>query len=340
MTGRLLSPLQRGRGKFRNWSSPTVGSHSQSLRQIDAKLLPSVRLQCDQTIEFVFSDWSEDMKYHEYTPHSILEDHVKCFWIHEGTYSAEAAQDITPDGAVELIFNFGTPYQLLTTTPPSVLPPAIIVGFQKKTMPIRVDGTVKVVAARLFAWGALALLEEEVRAITDAVTALNAEWDSLVQILERHVTQADYEKAWTALQEFLIRRTLARNYDLKHVQTAAKLLYHTKGQCAIEELADYCHTSVRQLQRKFQEAVGASPKLFARTLRFEQAQRRLMFEPDADLTSLAYDCGYFDQAHFIKDFKDFTGKTPSEYARQMQQLQAILKSKDVVFLQSPVSPRG
>ncbi len=280
------------------------------------------------------------MKYHEYRPHSILEEHVKCFWIHEGTYSAETAQDITPDGTIELIFNFGDPYQLLTTTPPTVLPPAIIVGFQNKTMPIRVEGTVKVVAVRLFAWGALALLEEEVRVITNAVTALGAEWDALVRTLECHVAQSDYDKAWASLQEFLIRRILTRNYDLKQVQAAAKLLHHTKGQCRIEELADYCHTSVRQLQRKFQEAVGTSPKFFARTLRFEQAQRRLMFEPDSDLTTLAHDCGYFDQAHFIKDFKAFTGKTPSEYAQQMRRMQEILKAKDVVFLQSPVLPRG
>jgi len=258
----------------------------------------------------------------------------------EATYPAENLFEITPDGTIELIFNFGSPYFLLTTAPPTQLPAAIIVGFQNKSMPIRVEGTIKVVAARLFAWGALALLQEEVGAITNAVTAMGVQWDTLVQALERHVTQGEYDKAWTKLQEFLIGRALTQSYDLKHVQAAAKLLHHTKGQCRIEELADYCHTSVRQLQRKFQEAVGASPKFFARTLRFEQAQCRLMFEPDADLTSLAYDCGYFDQAHFIKDFKDFTGKTPSEYARQMQQMQAILKSKDVVFLQSPVSPRG
>jgi AraC-like DNA-binding protein len=59
-----------------------------------------------------------------------------------------------------------------------------------------------------------------------------------------------------------------------------------------------------------------------------------MFDPDADLTRLAYECGYFDQAHFIKDFKAFVGKTPTEYTVQMRKMQETLKSKDVVFLQS------
>ena len=274
------------------------------------------------------------MKYHEYKPHSILEDTVKCFWIHEARYAAETTQDITPDGAVELIFNFGSPYLLLTTTPPTPLAVAVVVGFQNKTLPIRVDGVVKVVAARLFAWGALPLLHDEFRAVTNTVTALGADWESLVRRLERHVTQGQYDDAWTTLQEFLIQKALTHAYDLKLVQTAAKLLYYTKGQCRIEDLADHCHASVRQVQRRFQEVIGTSPKVFARTLRFQQAQRRLMFDPQADLTALAYGCGYFDQAHFIKEFRAFAGKTPSEYAQQMRQMQATLRTKDVVFLQS------
>lgn len=278
------------------------------------------------------------MRYHEYNPHEILRDSVKCFWIHEGDYSTEATQDITPDGCVELIFNFGDPYLLRTTTPPTALPVAIIVGFQNKTIPLLINGTVRVVAARLFAWGAMALLQENVATLTNSMTALCPDWNALVQRLKSLVTQGQYEQAATALEEFLVQQALVRTYDLKFIQTAAKLLDRTKGQYRISELADYCQVSVRQLQRGFQQVIGTSPKTFARTLRFQEAQRRLMFDPDADLTDLAYECGYFDQAHFNKDFKAITGKTPSEYAGQMRDLQEIWKSEDVVFLQSSSEP--
>src|SRR5262249_10851985 len=100
------------------------------------------------------------VEYRERTPHPILQATVRCFWIHEAACPSDTNQAITPDGGVELIFNFGSPYSLLTTTPPTRLPPAIIVGFQDKTLPILLQGTVKVVAARLFAWGALALLHD------------------------------------------------------------------------------------------------------------------------------------------------------------------------------------
>ena len=278
------------------------------------------------------------MKYHEYNPHQVLADTVKCLWIHEGTYPTQDRQDITPDGCVELIFNFGDPYRLLTTTPPTPLPRAIIVGFQNKTMPILLHGTVKVVAARLFAWGALALLHDNVQSLTDTVVALGADWDTLVRRLKSQVTQGGYEQAAKTLEEFLIQQALMRTYDRKLIQTAAKLLHHTKGQYRITELADYCHVSVRQLQRGFQQVIGTSPKVFARVVRFQEAQRRLMFDPETDLTRLAYDCEYFDQAHFSKDFKAFAGKTPTEYAQHMRQMQEIIKSKDVVFLQSSSQP--
>jgi len=283
---------------------------------------------------------SYDVKYQEYTPHEILKDTVRCFWIHEGTYSSDSKQDITPDGCVELIFNFGDPYLLLTTTPPTPLPPAIIVGFQDKTMPILLRGSLKVVAARLFAWGALALLQDSINSLTNAVVPLGAEWNALVQKLKSHVTESEYETAKTLLEEFLIQRALVRTFDLNLIQSAAKMLHHTKGQYRITELADYCCVSVRQLERGFRQVIGTSPKAFARTMRFCEAQRRLMFDPEADLTDLTYACGYFDQAHFIKDFKKFVGKTPTEYAQQMRQMQDILKNKDVVFLQSSPSATG
>jgi hypothetical protein len=91
------------------------------------------------------------VQYHEHRPDLVLQDAVKCFWTHEAAYSVDQLQAITPDGCVELIFNFGSPYLLSSTTPPCVLPVAVLVGFQKKALPIRVDGTVQVVAARPFA---------------------------------------------------------------------------------------------------------------------------------------------------------------------------------------------
>ena len=169
------------------------------------------------------------MNYREYQPHPVLQDTVKCFWTHEATYAADQLQSITPDGCVELIFNFGSPYLLFTATPPQVLPAAVLVGFQKKTLPIRVDGTVKVVAARLFAWGALALLREEICTHVGAVTALDVGWDMLVQRLESHVTQGRYEEARATLQEFLLPRARCALMISKLVSNRGQVVVSHQG---------------------------------------------------------------------------------------------------------------
>jgi AraC-like DNA-binding protein len=98
--------------------------------------------------------------------------------------------------------------------------------------------------------------------------------------------------------------------------------------------------SIRQLQRQFDETTGVSPKTLARTIRFEAIRERLMFDPNANLTELAYEFGYTDQAHFIKDFRAFTDKTPSEFVNELRGFHEMFRNNEnVVFLQSlPTMP--
>lgn len=272
------------------------------------------------------------VKYREYRPHKSLVEDVKCFWILENDYPDGSIQEVSPDGCVELIFNFGSPYVPLNRRKATALPPAFVVGFQNRTIQFRVSGTVRIVATRMFPWAALQLLHEKVASLSNRVTRLGSEWSDLVRQVGDCALRGEYDQAVLHVQDFLIRRALVQRFDRRVVQAAAKIIHKTKGQFRIGELAEYCRLSVRQLQRGFKSAIGATPKVLARTVRFVQAQRVLMFNPSANLTDLTYECGYFDQAHFIKDFKDFTGKTPSEYAKETKQLQRMLKSKEVVFL--------
>jgi AraC-like DNA-binding protein len=152
-------------------------------------------------------------------------------------------------------------------------------------------------------------------------------WIQLVQKVAVTVHAGEYQRAVEEIEDFLIGVRLNILFDPKRVRTAAQLLYRTKGQFRVAELADYCNLSMRQLQRQFDETTGVS---------FESIRERLMFDPSANLTDLAYEFGYTDQAHFIKDFKALTDKTPGEFASEMQQLQNIFRNnKNVVFLQSP-----
>jgi AraC-like DNA-binding protein len=276
-------------------------------------------------------------KYQEFIPHMVLQDFVKRFWILEKEYTTEDSfEEVVPDACVELILNFGAAYVQIGGSTPRPLPNICLIGLQSKPMLFQANGVVKIVAVRFFAWGALPFLKNEVRQGSTTEVALDNAWRTLVSKIAAKVHTGEYKEAVEEIEDFLIGRRLNTLFEPRRVLTAAKLLYHKKGHFRVAELADSLNLSVRQLQRQFDDATGVSPKTLARTIRFEAIRDRLMFEPDANLTDLAYEFGYTDQAHFIRDFEAFTNKSPSAYAAETQKLQEIFHDhENVVFLQSP-----
>jgi AraC-like DNA-binding protein len=276
-------------------------------------------------------------KYQEFIPHVTLQDSVKRFWILEKEYDAEdSVEEVTPDACVELIFNFGSPYTQASDSAARELPNVCLIGLLSKPLKLKASGLVKIVAVRFYAWGALAFIKTATSRDCATGVDLDPMWRQAIQRVAANVRAGEYQKAVEEIEDFLIGIRLNTLFDHQQVRAAAKLLYHSKGQFRVAELADYCNLSVRQLQRQFDDATGVSPKTLARTIRFEAIRERLMFEPNANLTDLAYEFGYTDQAHFIKDFKAFTDKTPGEFATELGQIQEILRdNENVVFLQSP-----
>lgn len=262
---------------------------------------------------------------------------MKRFWMLEREYTAEdSVEEVIPDACIELILNFGSAYVQIGGSTPRELPKVCLIGLQSKPLILQANGVVKIVAVRFFAWGALPFLKTEAQPGSTMKVELDDAWRNVVSKIAAKVHAGEYQGAVEDIEDFLIGKRLNILFEPQQVQTAAKLLYRTKGQFRVAELADYCNLSVRQLQRQFDDATGVSPKTLARTIRFEAIRNCLMFEPDANLTDLAYEFGYADQAHFINDFKAFTNKTPSEYAAEMQKLQEMFRDhENVVFLQSP-----
>ena len=112
-----------------------------------------------------------------------------------------------------------------------------------------------------------------------------------------------------ALEKILTKLLYESKTDFRILRIASKIVERA-GMISIDDLADESRLSSRQLERRFLNDVGLGPKLLSRILRFQQVFRAV----DADLTSwptVALDCGYYDQAHLIKDFRQFAQQTPA-----------------------------
>jgi len=101
--------------------------------------------------------------------------------------------------------------------------------------------------------------------------------------------------------------------DHPAVTFALRQLHDAPRLATIEDLSHAAGISARRLARLFSIQVGLTPKLYARVLRFNRVVEYICDRPEVDWCDLALRCGYFDQAHFIRDFKSFCGLTPGEY---------------------------
>lgn len=91
------------------------------------------------------------------------------------------------------------------------------------------------------------------------------------------------------------------------------LLIASPNQYNIAQLANLACVSLRQFERQFLEHIGTNPTTFIRQVRFAKALRLKRNRPELKWTTIAYECGYFDQMHFIRDFKQFTSATPTSF---------------------------
>ncbi|WP_321480070.1 helix-turn-helix domain-containing protein [uncultured Bacteroides sp.] len=104
-----------------------------------------------------------------------------------------------------------------------------------------------------------------------------------------------------------------KEYNYKRMVTAINCINLCNEEFTVSRLAEKVCLSQKQLQRIFSEHVGASPKEFMRIVRFHKALYTLQNHPEMNFTTLAYECGYYDQAHMINEFKLFSGYTPAQY---------------------------
>jgi AraC-like DNA-binding protein len=97
------------------------------------------------------------------------------------------------------------------------------------------------------------------------------------------------------------------------ITAISQTLYNTATILSVAEYAYKANMSIRNFERRFTEQAGVSPKFYTKLVRFNEAVKIKTLQPAKNWTSIAHECGYFDQMHLIKDFKQFANKIPSAF---------------------------
>lgn len=160
------------------------------------------------------------------------------------------------------------------------------------------------------------LLINECMSISDI---LSSQINELCRKMEDHVADPLY--VLKLLEEWLLKQ-LQKNEKLQtgRVAFACDEIMGSKGNLPISELCRVANMSKSSLEHHFKQQVGLSPKMFSRVIRFNQVNKFLKDTASTDWQELVYRYGYFDQSHFIHEFKHFFGYTPSQIHLSHQNL--------------------
>jgi AraC-like DNA-binding protein len=236
------------------------------------------------------------MRYQEFAPPGHLKPFVECFWTHQpGT--AILDYPVLPDGCVDIVYSPGTTRELQLV--------GAMTSARKFTL---VAGQIEF-GMRFRPAMSQAFLPVPGLKTTDQSIDLSDIWGADACWLVEQVSEARSPAQCIQLFETRLRNPS----DITVVQRLCASIVEQAGQVRIDDLAFQAGLSARQLRRLFLEQLGLSPKHFCRVIRFRNSLSRVPQVGRGEWAQIALDCGYYDQAHFINEFREFSGYTPGEF---------------------------
>jgi AraC-like DNA-binding protein len=280
--------------------------------------------------------------YRQFAPSPGLRELVDRLWWLEGPAEALGADPIPPDGYTEIIVHGGDAFRRRTADGQwAAQHRVLLAGQATRALQVAPSGYARVVGARLLPHAAYAIFGQPQAQITDAVADLHDIDPHFARALRDDVeSRQDGYDMVLALDAALVRRASRRRVT-SGAGEATALAIECEGLIRIADLADALDVSTRQLERVFQVQVGLSPKRFLRILRFQAALRAMHTGRRTPWVDVALAHGFYDQAHFIRDFKALAGTSPAGFRLQDWSLSAVFSAvrrapelaPDVAFVQ-------
>lgn len=256
------------------------------------------------------------MKYFTILPSADLARYVRFFWVleHDLADSEPYFHRTMADGCAEMVFHFKGRFDEILKTEQSELSfRSGIHGQSQSFRRFRIGEDFGIFGVYLYPFAIPALFgipaAELSNQMPDITTFLG---QAGTELEERVMLAPDHTGRIHIVSEFLRKRIRSHEVHEPAVFSVISDVIRSHGLAKIPDLAAQSFLSTRQFERKFLAFSGFTPKLFSRIIRFHSALNEYG-NRDKSLTEIAYECGYYDQSHFIHDFKAFSGEHPKTY---------------------------
>lgn len=251
-------------------------------------------------------------------PPPPLSDFVAMFWLYEGDPGPHARERILPKGTAQLVVNLGEDsIRVYDREDPERVEScrgAVVAGPASEYQVIDTAEQRCCVGIAFRPGGTFPFFQPPAAELRDANVPLDALWGRRAFELRERLLEAETPEARLDVLERLLLAEAVRGLE-RHpaVDFALREFLAVPQARTIAEVTGQLGLSPRRFIEVFSEQVGLTPKLFCRVRRFQEVLRQIHLEKRPDWTEIALSCGYFDQAHFNRDFRAFSGLSPSAF---------------------------
>ena len=241
---------------------------------------------------------------------TMLSHFVKAFWQTMGTPSY-GVEVILPKGVVEIIFSFDDPVTLSLPgkNPSPSTPRCFISGLNDTTLHLHAPTQQNFFGVELKAAGIKKLLNTPAGEFANNITDLEMISKEFERLWHWLAEADSFDTRVEIAQQWMLQKSFS--FDEREIAISDFLNTDTEYSGVTKLASQFCY-SPRQLNRKTRALFGMSSEAIIAYKRYLQALK-LLHNSNETLTSVGYSCNYFDQAHFIREFKKYTGITPGEY---------------------------
>ncbi len=185
--------------------------------------------------------------------------------------------------------------------------------------------------------GAYPFLNFPLSELHNQIISADAIWGGFAaELRDRLCTAPSIQVQLDLFEQLLLTRLVDTPHGLHAVRYGIEEIARHNGALSIKALSEYMGISQNHLLTQFKQMVGISPKALARLYRLKHILRSIDPTQPVDWTQIAHHSGYYDQAHFIKDFREFSGHSPTDYLRLRRQSHAINPERDRLLHVLPI----